>query len=65
MVMFQSYYDIENEVVITSKSDEATVNGWCQEINIEEFKTMLEEERKQKKWYRRLVKWLKGKKLWK
>jgi hypothetical protein len=60
--MFQSYYDIENEVVITSKSDEATVNGWCQEIKIEELKPMLEEEKKQKKWYRRFVKWLKGKK---
>lgn len=60
--MFQSYYDIENEVVITSKSDEATVNGWCQEIKIEELKPMLEEEKKQRKWYRRLVKWLKGEK---
>ena len=58
--MFQSYIDFENEVVITSKSDEATVNGWCQEIKIEELKPMLEEERKQKKWYRRLVKWLRG-----
>lgn len=63
--MFQSYIDFENEVVITSESDEATVNGWCQEIKIEELKPMLEEERKQKKWYRRLAKWLKGRKLWK
>lgn len=63
--MFQCYLDLDNQVVIESKSAEATVNGWCQEIKIEELKPMLEEERKQKKWYRRLVKWLKGRKLWK
>lgn len=59
--MFQSYIDFENEVVITSKSGQATANGWCQEIKIEELKPMLEEERKQKKWYKRLIKWLRGK----
>ena len=63
--MFQSYIDFENETVIASKSDEATVNGWCQEIKLEELKPMLEEEKKQKKWYRRFIKWLKGRKLWK
>lgn len=60
--MFQSYIDFENEVVITSESDEATVNGWCQEIKLEELKPMLEEAKKERKWYRRFIKWLKGKK---
>lgn len=40
--------------------ENATANGYCQEIKIEELKPMLEEERKQNKWYRRFIKWLRG-----
>lgn len=58
--MFQSYIDFENETIITSKSDEATVNGWCQEIPV---KDVLEygKKHKKEKWYKRLIKWLRGK----
>lgn len=59
--MFQSYYDIENEVVIESKSAEATVNGWCQEIPVKDILDF-EKKHKKEKWYKRFVKWLRGKK---
>lgn len=54
--MFQSY----NEAVITNESDEATINCWCQEIPV---KDVLEYGKKHKKdkWYKRLIKWLRGK----
>ena len=41
---------------------DATANGYCQEIKIEELKPMLEEVKKERKWYRRLAKWLRGNK---
>ena len=33
---FQTYYDVENEVLIESASAEATANYWAQEINLVE-----------------------------
>ena len=39
--MFQCYVN-EDGVIITSKSDEATINGWCQEIKIEELRSIRE-----------------------
>ena len=44
--MFQSYLDIDNDIIITSESDEATVNGYCQRISVKEI---LEYEKAHKK----------------
>ena len=44
--MFQSYYDVDKDIIITSKSDEATVNGYCQEISVAEIKAALAKEKK-------------------
>ena len=57
--MFQSYLDIENNVVISSKEDEAFVNGWAMEINLNEVKKVIEEEEKKnhpiKYWFKSMV----------
>lgn len=59
--MFQSYIDFENEVIITSKSGQATVNGWCQEILVKDILDY-EKAHKKEKWFKRFVKWLRGRK---
>ena len=57
--MFQCYVN-EDGVIITSKSDEATINGWCQEIKIEELRTMLETEKKEKSFWNKIKNLFKG-----
>lgn len=47
--MFQSYYDTEHKCIITSKSEEATVNGYAQEINLKEIKEIIEQEKEAKR----------------
>ena len=57
--MFQCYVN-EDGVIITSKSDEATINGWCQEINIDELRQMLETEKKEKSFWNKIKNLFKG-----
>ena len=44
-----------------NKSDEATINGWCQSISVAEIKAALKEEKKVN-WFEKLIKRFK---LWK
>ena len=57
--MYQSYIN-EDGVIITSKSDEATINGWCQEIKIEELRQILEAKKKEKSFWNKIKNLFKG-----
>lgn len=59
MVSFQTYIN-EDGIIIASQSAEATMNGWCQEIKIEELKEMLEAEKKEKSFWNKIKKLFKG-----
>lgn len=56
---FQTYIN-EDGIIIASQSAEATINGWCQEINIEELRSMLEAEKKEKSFWNKIKKLFKG-----
>lgn len=63
---FQTYYDVEKEVLIESSSAEATANCWAQEINLVECRKVIEEDYKRnhpvKYWFKQLFKKLRGEK---
>ena len=55
---YQSYIDIDHDCqVITSHSDEATINCWCQEINIVELKKIIELNKQRQKLLYKIKKW--------
>lgn len=59
---FQSYIN-EDGIVITSKSAEATINGWCQEFTAEEtamLKKLYDEEMNKKSFWNRFKTFFKG-----
>lgn len=63
--MFQAYFN-EDGIIITSKSEQATINGWCQEFTKEEtaqLRAYLSQVEK-KTWWNKLKSKLRGKNKW-